>query len=91
MGLLQNAIEEAQIATVSLSMAPYITLSTRVPRSLYIRFPFGNPFGEPGDDETQRIILTAALDWLYEAPEPNELFKLKIRWRRSRRKRKRSS
>jgi D-proline reductase (dithiol) PrdB len=83
---MQNAIEEAGIATVSLSLAPYITLATGVPRALYVRFPFGDPFGEPGSVETQRTILVSALQWLYDAPEPNQLYKLIVSWRRSRRR-----
>lgn len=86
---MQNSIEQAGIATVSLSMAPYITLATGVPRGLYVRFPFGDPFGEPGDADKQRTVLESALKWLYEAPEPNRLHRLAISWRRSRRLRDR--
>jgi D-proline reductase (dithiol) PrdB len=86
---MQNAIETAGIATVSLSLAPHITLATGVPRALYVRFPFGDPFGEPGDVETQRTILKSALEWLYEAPGPNQVFRLVVSWRRSRRNRPR--
>lgn len=82
---MQNTIEHAGIATVSLSMAPYITLATGVPRALYVRFPFGDPFGEPGDVEKQRTVLESALRWLYDAPEPNRLHRLAISWRRTRR------
>jgi D-proline reductase (dithiol) PrdB len=82
---MQNAIEQAGIATVTISMVPYITVGTGVPRALYVRFPYGNPFGEPGDATTQRTILEAALRWLYDAPEPNALFRLRVNWRRSRR------
>jgi len=88
---MQNGIETAGIATVSLSMAPYITLATGVPRALYIRFPFGDPFGEPGASETQRTVLESALRWIYEAPDPNRLFRLRVQWRRSRRRRQREN
>jgi D-proline reductase (dithiol) PrdB len=85
-GLLQNAIEDAGIATVSISMVPYISIPTGVPRTLYVRFPYGDPFGEPGDAPRQREVLTAALQWLYDAPAPNRLFKLGVSWRRSKRR-----
>jgi D-proline reductase (dithiol) PrdB len=83
-GLVQNAIEEAGIATVSITMVPYISIATGVPRTLYVRFPYGDPFGEPGDAIRQREILQAALHWLYDAPGPNQLFRLRVNWRRSR-------
>lgn len=84
---MQNAIEQAGIATVSMTMVPSVTIGTGVPRALYLRFPYGNPFGEPGDADTQRTILASALQWLYDAPEPNALFRLRVNWRRSRRSR----
>jgi hypothetical protein len=85
-GLLQTAIEASGIATVSITMVPYISIATGVPRTLYVRFPYGDPFGEPGDVARQREVLTAALQWLYDAPAPNQLFKLSASWRRSTRR-----
>lgn len=84
---MQNAIEAAGIATVSITMVPHVTISTGVPRTLHVRFPYGDPFGEPGAATSQREILGAALQWLYDAPGPNQLFKLRIDWRRSQRAR----
>ena len=78
-------MEEAGIATVSISMVPYISIGTMVPRMLHVRFPYGDPFGEPGDAATQRHILESALRWLYDAPGPNLPFRLRVKWRRSRR------
>lgn len=80
---MQNAIEAVDIATVSLSLAPYITVATGVPRALYVRFFYGDPYGGPGDAERQRTVLKSALQWLYEAPEPNTLYRLNVSWRRS--------
>jgi D-proline reductase (dithiol) PrdB len=83
-GLIQNALEAAGIATVSLSMVPYLSLAVGTPRALYVRLPFGAPFGEPGDETTQRTVLESALRWLYLAEEPNRVYQLGVRWRRSR-------
>jgi len=80
---MQNGIESAGIATVSVSMAPYLTLATGVPRALYVRLPFGNPFGEPGNVERQRTVLEGTLRWIYEAPERNCLYRLVVSWRRT--------
>lgn len=65
-------------------MVPYVTIATGVPRTLHVRFPYGNPFGEPGDAARQRQILESTLQWLYDAPGPNRLFKLGVSWRRTR-------
>jgi D-proline reductase (dithiol) PrdB len=81
-GLAQNALEQAGIATVSVTMAPTVTYGVGVPRALYVRFPYGNPYGEPGDDETQRQILHAAIQWLYDARKPNQMARLACGWRR---------
>jgi D-proline reductase (dithiol) PrdB len=83
-GLAQNILEDARIATVSVTMAPTVTYGVGVPRALYVRFPYGNPYGEPGDNETQREILHALLRWLYEAREPNQMARLAVGWRRPR-------
>ncbi|MGQ0569868.1 MAG: hypothetical protein ACT4P5_10120 [Armatimonadota bacterium] len=84
-GLVQNIIEGSGIATVSITMVPYVTYGIGVPRALFVRFPYGNPFGEPGDTQTQRAILQSALQWLYDAREPNQQGRLSVGWRRSRR------
>jgi D-proline reductase (dithiol) PrdB len=82
-GLAQNVLEAEGIATVSVSMAPVVTYGVGVPRALYVRFPYGNPYGGPGDADTQREILTALLDWLHEAGEPNQMVRLAVGWRRT--------
>jgi hypothetical protein len=85
-GLVQNALEAARIATVSVTMVPYVTLGVRVPRALYARVPYGNPFGDPHQSEAQRAILETAIAWLYHAREPNKVHRLAMSWRRSRRR-----
>lgn len=86
-GLAQNVLEHAGIATVSVTMAPVVTFGVGVPRALYVRFPYGNPYGEPQDNQTQRDILESALRWLYDAREPNQMMRLPVTWRRAQRRR----
>lgn len=38
-----------------------LTEQVRPPRSVFVNFPMGNPFGRPGDVATQRAILLDAL------------------------------
>ena len=47
-----------------------------------MRFPTGNPIGEPNKAEQQRMILTAVLEQLAEIKEPGTIVELPFRWRR---------
>jgi D-proline reductase (dithiol) PrdB len=60
-GLVQRAIEEAGIATISVTMAPGLTRRVRVPRAVYAAFPLGHPFGFPGEAYRQREIVARML------------------------------
>jgi hypothetical protein len=69
---------------VSVSLKPEISLGVGVPRAGYLRFPLGNPFGEPGDVELQRSVLMDLFDVIAQADEPNTVLELPYRWRRGR-------
>ena len=60
-GLVARAIEAAGIPTVYLSTGRDLTELVCPPRSLFVNFPMGNPFGPPNKPEVQRGILLAAL------------------------------
>ncbi len=82
MGLLQNALEEAGFSTSSVTVQPMITAGLGVSRAAYVRFPIGNPLGEPGDVEVQRAILVDLLKLIEVIEEPGIVVKLPYRWRR---------
>jgi hypothetical protein len=81
-GLIQNIIEAAGVATVSMTTMPEITLGVGVPRAAQVRFPLGTPFGEPGERDVQRAILLDALSLIWEATAPGYVYRLPYRWRR---------
>lgn len=83
-GLLQGAIERQGLSTISITLRPEITWGVKVPRAVYLRFPIGNPVGEAGKPEQQRIILHAVLEQLQEIQEPGTIVELPYRWRRMR-------
>ncbi len=85
MGLTQNAIEGHGIATVSLTVLPWLTASVGVPRAVALRFPQGNMLGEPRDREQQTAILTHALEAVWSISEPNTILEWPFRWRGRRR------
>lgn len=63
-------------------MKPEITLHTRVPRAAFLRFPLGNPLGQPGVPDQHRAILNALLEIAAGADVPGRVYDLPFRWRR---------
>jgi hypothetical protein len=81
-GLVQGAIETAGIPTISISVRPEITVNMRVSRAAYLRFPTGNPVGQPHMPNQQRTILRGVLRALTEIDTPGTMVELPYRWRR---------
>jgi hypothetical protein len=72
------------MSTVSMTTKVEITMGVGVPRAAYIRFPLGNPFGEPFKPDLQHQVLLDFLTVLKEAEEPTSVYELPYRWRRGR-------
>ena len=81
-GLLQGAIERQGIPTISVTVRPEITSHANVSRACYMRFPTGNPIGEPNKIDQQRMILQAVLEQLVAIQTPGTIVELPFRWRR---------
>lgn len=80
MGLVARVIEAAGIPTVTLNMIwPYQRL-VGMPRVAAIEHPFGRPFGDVGDADTQRAVLTEALSVFERAREPGHVEHLPFEW-----------
>lgn len=58
------------MSTVALSLVREHTVSVKPPRTVFVPFPFGLPFGQPGDAKTQRAILDLAFATLDEPAGP---------------------
>ena len=56
--------------------------AVRAPRVAYVRFPFGQPLGQPGYADQHRVIVEDALRLLTTATEPGTVESLSYRWRR---------
>ena len=82
MGLIQRAIEQAGIPTVSVSIVREYTEKVKPPRSVYLHWPFGHPFGEPGNVNQQAAVLGKALEVLATDKAPGTIVDLGWRWRR---------
>jgi hypothetical protein len=59
--VLARLIEAAGIPTVTVTMMPAIAVALLAPRIVGVEFPFGHPFGMPGDRAMQRVVLETAL------------------------------
>ena len=55
---------------------------SKPPRTLHVRFPFGRPFGEPGNYDAHRVILEDALEILESASSPGVIVSAPYLWRR---------
>lgn len=62
-------------------MWAHITYGMNVPRAAWVRFPLGNPFGEPKQPAQHHLVLEQLLRLLEEATEPT-FVELPFRWRR---------
>jgi len=79
-GLVARRIEEAGIPTVTLNMIwPYQRL-VGMPRVAAIEHPFGRPYGDVGDAQTQTAVLRAALHVFETAREPGHVEHLPFTW-----------
>ncbi len=52
------------------------------PRTIFLRWPFGHPFGEPFNRAQQRVVLAEAFRALYAIREPGTIIDMPYRWRR---------
>ena len=80
MGLVARVIEAHGIPTVLVSTGRDLTASVLPPRSVFVNFPMGNPFGRPGDVAMQRRVLCDALALAASATRGGTLVDLPYAW-----------
>jgi len=78
--VLARRIEAAGIPTVTVTMMPATAEQLLAPRIVGVEFPFGHPFGQPGDRAVQRIVLTTALRALAGSSRPGTRVDLDLEW-----------
>ncbi len=61
-------------------MMPDLAAKFRLARIVGVEFPFGHPFGLPGDVSMQRQVCESALRLLSEASEPESRLDVDIEW-----------
>ena len=75
MGLIQRAIENEGIATISITLSEEITKKVCPPRALSPDFPLGHPIGFPGQTLRQLQVLRLLLKYLEELDAPGSIVK----------------
>ena len=83
MGLIQRAVEEAGIPTISMGNMADRMGHIKPPRALLVKFPRGSMLGEPGNAKRQRRILMDALEALTTMTEPGTIRELPYRWKKA--------
>jgi hypothetical protein len=78
--VLARRVEEAGIPTVVVTMMPVSAEQLLAPRVVGVEFPFGHPFGLPGDRPLQRRVLATALTLLAGAPRAGARVDVDVEW-----------
>ena len=73
MGLVSRVIEARGIPTVTLNMIWIYQRLVGMPRVAAIEHPFGRPYADVSDVETQTAVLRAALDVFAKAQQPGHV------------------
>jgi D-proline reductase (dithiol) PrdB len=79
-GLVARVVEAAGIPTVTLNMIWKYQNLVGMPRIAAIEHPFGRPYGDVDDIETQKSVLRSALAVFEQAKEPGHVEHLPYRW-----------
>ena len=57
-----------------------IAENVRIPRALYVRFPYGAPLGPASDEATRRAVVVEALSVLRDAGAPGTIIESSVEW-----------
>ena len=67
--MIQRAIEDVGISTVSITLVENIAKKVKPPRVLSVPYGFGHPLGEPNNPILQHMLISDALE-LLQSDEP---------------------
>jgi D-proline reductase (dithiol) PrdB len=83
-GLIQREIEAVGIVTIGVSLVREYTEQVQPPRTVFLRWPFGHPFGEPFNSNQQRAVLKEIFKAVETISEPGAIVDLPLCWKRER-------
>lgn len=79
-GLVQRELDEAGLATMSLTLSASITRLVLPSRALLIEHPFGLTMGDLHDAEAHTAVLAAMLEAAERIREPGTVAALPVEW-----------
>ena len=82
-GLLQRGLDEAAVATVSITLVPEITEMLKPSLSCFVAMPFGLTTGDVGDAAAHEALLDAVLREAAVQHAPGSIVPLPFRWERN--------
>ena len=80
MPVLARRLEALGLPTVVVTMMPDVAEALLAPRVVGVEFPFGHPFGVPGDRALQRRVLETALTVLSGASRAGTRVDIDVEW-----------
>jgi len=80
--LIQREIERVGISTVGISILRKYTEKIKPPRTIYLRWPFGHPLGEPFNIAQQRAVIIEAFKALYSINKAGEIIDIPFKWKK---------
>jgi hypothetical protein len=83
-GLIQRGIEGAGIPTIGISIVRQYTEKVKPPRTIFLKWPFGHPLGEPNHIIQQRAVMRKAFEALMEIKKPGTIIDVPWQWKRER-------
>lgn len=83
-GLISRIIESHGIPTINLSINREFSEKVLAPRTVFLNYPFGAVFGEPGAVDQQLTVIRDLLLLLQTAKEPGSIVDMPYKWRRTR-------
>jgi hypothetical protein len=75
-------VEKVGIPTVGISIVREYSEKVRPPRTVFLKWPFGHPLGEPFREDQHFAVLAQAFNALEAIQKPGEIWDLPFRWRR---------
>lgn len=80
--MIQREIERAGIPTIGISIVREYTEKVKPPRTIYLKWPFGHPLGEPFNITQQRAVLIEAFKVLYSIEKPGQIIDIPFKWKK---------
>jgi len=81
-GLIQREIERAGAPTIGISIVRKFTESVKPPRTVFLKWPFGHPLGEPFNASQHRAVLREVFKALADISVPGTIVEPPFRWKR---------